>query len=102
MKANVSITKNAVVSVGNYNTVKPEVNITITDVNIKNIDKVTKLISELTHDLWVLEFNKLFDEIQTINNITALEYYKEIEQSTDEIQKNINKNMKEIKKITDE
>lgn len=86
-KIDINLDRSITLNMGNFNSIKPTVGLTIKDVELKNSKIVYEKISNFLDALLAKEIIKMSEEIKDIEKIGAQKYFtalKEGEQKIDE------------------
>ena len=93
-KVDLTINKSISLSMGNYNTIKPTVGLTVKDIDSDDLGKEYKKATSYTDALLAREILSLSDEVLSADRIGILKYISALENSItklDEIIKNYGK-----------
>jgi len=75
-KLDITVGRDMTINTGNYSSIKPNVSITIKDVDGKDFQKAYEDISNLADAMFGLETLKLAEEMQTIKAKGPVEYFE--------------------------
>jgi hypothetical protein len=103
MKANFSINRTSTINVGNFESIKPNINIELKNVSVNKIDDVYKELSSIIDELYQLEQANLYADIKSIRNTGIDKHIKSIiDQDFEKMSERININLSSLKGMEDE
>ncbi|HRR48559.1 MAG TPA: hypothetical protein P5293_01075 [Bacteroidales bacterium] len=85
-KVDITITKAATLNTGNFSSVKPEVSLTLKDVNIDDLMIEHQKLSGLADALFALNTISLLDETNTYNQVGMRHYLEALKDSAPQME----------------
>lgn len=100
IKSKLKVSRTLTINVGNFESIKPSVEIELDNVPIKKIDEVYQALGNVLDGLFQLEQANLYVELKSIHNVGIKKHIGEIvNQDFDIFNKHINISLNSIQKI---
>jgi glutamate synthase domain-containing protein 2 len=90
-KMDITITKAVTINTGNFGNVRPEVTLTIKDVDVENVEQETKELNDFATALFHLNTLSLLGEVKKADGEGIREYIRSLIEKTEEFEKTIEK-----------
>lgn len=90
-KCDITVSRGITINTGNFGSIRPDVSITVKDVDSEILDKTFKNVSSKLDAMIALEIINLGNEAEAINDISFVKYKANLEKTKDEIELSLEK-----------
>lgn len=90
----ISLNRSMTVSTGQYNFVRPSVEVSLDNINPSKLTEAYNVLSNISDSLMALEFIKLYDEMDSISKVKPPNYFNTLKKHEADILASLDENSK--------